>query len=309
MILLPMPGTRRLDRLAPALGAAVGDVEVHRFPDGEVRVRLTDGVDGEDVVLLAELDRPDERLLALLFAAATARDLGAVSVGLVAPYLPYLRQDRRFHPGEGVSARHFARLLSGAVDWLVTVDPHLHRLHSLSEVYDIPTEAARAAPLLADWVRAHVDMPLILGPDAESLQWADAIARQVPAPYAVFGKERSDDRGVAITLPDLAAHVGRRPVLVDDMIASGGTMAAAVRALRTAGWPAPVCLAVHALFAEGAWETLRDAGPSAVVSCNTIAHPSNQVDVQDLLAEAVRRQLRARTADSVTHPSLKGSLR
>lgn len=308
MILLRMPGTARLDRLGPALGASIGEVAVHRFPDGEVRVRLTGALDGEDVVLLAALDRPDERLLATLFAAATARDLGAVSVGLVAPYLPYLRQDRRFHPGEGVSARHFARLLSGAVDWLVTVDPHLHRIHSLSEVYDIPTEAAHAAPLLADWVRAHVDLPLILGPDAESLQWADAIARLIPAPYAVFRKERADDRGVAITLPDLAAHAGRRPVLVDDMIASGGTMAAAVRALRDAGWPAPVCLAVHALFAEGAWEALRDAGASAVVTCNTIAHPSNQVDVQDLLADAVWRQLRSRTADTVPHRRWKGSL-
>jgi len=308
MILLPMPGTARLDRLGPALGASVGEVAVHRFPDGEVRVRLTDALDGEDVVLLAALDRPDARLLPLLFAAATAHELGAVSVGLVAPYLPYLRQDDRFHPGEGVSARYFARLLSGAVDWLVTVDPHLHRIRELSEVYDVPTETAHAAPLLADWIRRHVDAPLLLGPDAESLQWAGAIARLVPAPHAVFRKERTSDRRVAITLPDLAAHAGRRPVLVDDMIASGGTMAAAVRALRAAGWPAPVCLAVHALFAEGAREALRDAGPSAVVTCNTIAHPSNQVDVQDLLADAVWRQLQSRAADTVPHRRLKGSL-
>ena len=91
MILLPMPGTARLDHLGPALGATVGEVEVHRFPDGEVRVRLSGAMNGEDVVLLAALDRPDARLLALLFAAATARELGAATVGLVAPYLPYLR--------------------------------------------------------------------------------------------------------------------------------------------------------------------------------------------------------------------------
>jgi ribose-phosphate pyrophosphokinase len=300
MIVLPMPGCARFGRIGLPPEVVVGAVEVHRFPDGEARVRLAGAVDGEEVILVAALDRPDEKILPVLFVAATARELGAASVGLVAPYLPYLRQDRRFHPGEGVSARQFAALLSRPVDWLVTVDPHLHRIHRLSELFDIPAEAVHAAPLLAEWIREHVEAPLILGPDAESLQWVESIARLVDAPHAVCRKRRTGDRRVEITLPDLAAHAGRRPVLVDDVIASAGTMAAAVRALRSAGWPAPTCLAVHAVFADGAREALRDAGPAAVATCNTIAHPSNRMNVERLLAEAVGRRLRPSPAGTIT---------
>jgi ribose-phosphate pyrophosphokinase len=160
MIVLPMPGS---ESAAACLGVSrgrMGTVEVHRFPDGECRVRLTGRMSGEQVVLYAPLDNPDPKILPLVFAAATARDLGAASVGLVAPYLPYLRQDCRFEPGEGVSARYVAALLSRTVDWLVTVDPHLHRIRALGEVFTIPTRTVHAAPLLADWIRDHITRPL-----------------------------------------------------------------------------------------------------------------------------------------------------
>jgi ribose-phosphate pyrophosphokinase len=291
MILLSMPGTERLSGLARRVRGGAASVGVHRVPDGEARGRLTRTLAGEDVVLVAGLDHPDERILPLLFAAATARELGAASVGLVAPYLPYLRQDRRFQPGEGVSARHVADLISGAVQWLVTVDPHLHRIPTLADLFDIPAEALHAAPLLAAWIRAHVEHPLILGPDAESGQWVAAIARQVDAPHDVFSKRRRGDRRVDLTPPDLTAHAGRRPVLVDDIVSSGVTMAKAVRALRTAGWPAPTCLAVHAIFADRAYDEVLEAGAATIVTCNTVAHASNRIDVEPLLAEAVARRL------------------
>jgi ribose-phosphate pyrophosphokinase len=99
---LCLPGAERLaERLRKRLDAEPASLAIHRFPDSERCVRITGDVAGRAVVLVAALDRPDEKLLPLLFAAATARDLGATTVGLVAPYLPYLRQDRRFHPGEG----------------------------------------------------------------------------------------------------------------------------------------------------------------------------------------------------------------
>lgn len=291
MIILTMPGSQRLGRIAGDLHGTTGAVEVHRFPDGEGRVRINGLVEDTDVVLVAGLEHPDEKVLPLLFATATARDLGAASVGLVAPYLPYLRQDRRFHAGEGVSARYFAGLLSRTVDWLVTVDPHLHRIPTLAELFTVPAEAVHAAPLLAAWIRRHVEAPLILGPDAESIQWVASIARLVDAPHDVFDKRRMGDRRVELRLPDLSAHSGRRVVLVDDIISSGSTMAAAVRALRTAGWPAPACLAVHGLFADGAHALLRSAGAGAIVTCNTIPHPSNAINVHGLLVDAVNRRL------------------
>ena len=168
-------------------------------------------------------------MLPLLFAAATARELGASRVGLVAPYLAYMRQDRRFKPGEAVTSRQVARLLSDAFDWLVTVDPHLHRYSSLADIYSIPTHVVHAAPLIAEWIKANVTNPLIIGPDSESEQWVAAVASDVGAPYSVLEKVRHGDRDVEIRLKDLEQWKGRTPVLVDDIISTGRTMIEAVR--------------------------------------------------------------------------------
>jgi ribose-phosphate pyrophosphokinase len=292
-VVLSLPGNERLAaRLGAGLGLGVGAIGLHRFPDGEARVQIAQLVAGKQVVLAATLGRPDEKLLPLLFAAATARNLGAASVGLVAPYLAYLRQDRRFEPGQGVSARYFARLLSGAFDWLVTVDPHLHRISKLEELYTIPVQVVHSAPRLRDWIRAHIERPMIIGPDAESAEWVSVLAAQAGAPYAVLSKRRLGDRTVDIRLPDLSACVGRQPVLVDDIVSSGATMIEAIRLLKEAGWPAPACVAVHGVFAEGAYEGLQEAGAAGIVTCNTIIHASDQIDVLDLLVPAAERCLR-----------------
>lgn len=295
MIVLSLPGTGHI-RLARRLHAMPGRVAVHRFPDGEVRVGLPTAVEGLEVVLVANLTPPDRCLLPVLFAADTARDLGATSLGLVVPYLPYMRQDRSFEPGQGVSAPQFAGLLSRAVDWLVTVDPHLHRIRSLNDIFSIPATPVHAAGLIARWIRERVADPIILGPDSESRQWVASVAKLAGAPSAVFAKSRSGDRSVTLTLPDLRGHGGRQPVLVDDIIASGATMAAAVRALRRAEYPAPTCLAVHGLFAGDAFERLQDAGAAAIVTTNTVRHASNAIDVTPLLAEAVAARLPAAKA-------------
>ena len=293
-IVLALPENDRLaNRIGAFLGLDVSDVVVHRFPDGEARVRVNRSVAGKAVVLTATLDRSDQKVLPLLFTAATARDLGASSVGLVAPYLAYMRQDRRFEPGEGVSARHFARLLSGALDWLVTMDPHLHRTAQLEDLYTIPARAATTAPLLAEWIAMNVERPVVIGPDAESAQWVETVANRIKAPHAVLSKRRSGDDTVAIKLPDLSACVGHQPVLVDDIIASGATMIEATRLLRRAGWRAPICLAVHAVFAGKSYALLQEAGAAKIVTCNTITHPSNEIDVSRLVATAVEQSLQS----------------
>ena len=292
-VILSLPGNDHIaNRIGASLDLDVSSVVVHQFPDGEARVRLNRRVAGKAAVLVATLNRSDQKILPLLFAAATARDLGAGSVGLVAPYLAYLRQDRQFEPGEGVSARHFGGLLSGAFDWLVTVDPHLHRIGKLEELYTIPALVASTAPLLAEWIGNQVERPVLIGPDAESAQWVEAVAGLIRVPHVVLNKRRSGDESVAISLPDLRRCMGHQPVLLDDIIASGATMQEATRLLRRAGWPAPICLAVHAVFAGTAYQALQDAGAAKIATCNTIPHPSNAIDVSRVIASAVGETLR-----------------
>jgi ribose-phosphate pyrophosphokinase len=292
-LILALPGGERMAaRLHQALHGAPGALAIHRFPDGEIRVRISGDVAGRTVVLVGSLDRPDDKILPLLFAAATARELGATAVGLVAPYLAYLRQDAAFRPGESVSARHFARLLSEAVSWLVTVDPHLHRIHQLRDLFSIRTEVVRAAPLIAGWIRKEVSCPVIVGPDEESAQWVEKVATLARAPWVTLAKRRCGDDAVELTLPSMAGLRGRQPVLVDDIVSSGGTMLATARLLESAGFPSPRIVAVHAVVVEGAIENLQRAGGLELVSCNTIDHPTNRIDVAEAVRAAVVHQLR-----------------
>jgi ribose-phosphate pyrophosphokinase len=298
LLLFGMPNNERMtEALLSALDdgrrdpaatiAARGDLTLRRFPDGESYVRLASPVRDRDVALVCTLEHPDDKVLPLLFTAATARDLGAARVGLVAPYLSYMRQDRRFVDGEGVTSTYFASLLSRAFDWLVTVDPHLHRRTSLGEIYTIPCEVVHAAPRVAAWIREHVRQPLLIGPDAESAQWVAAVAGAAGAPSIVLEKVRRGDRDVSVSVPDVDRWRGHTPVLVDDIVSTAKTMIETVGHLRRLALPAPVCIAVHAVFATGAYGELLATGAERVVSCDTIPHPSNEISLVDDLAAAV----------------------
>jgi ribose-phosphate pyrophosphokinase len=244
------------------------------------------------VAIVATLDNPNEKTLPLIFLADALRDLGATRVGLVAPYLSYMRQDARFRPGEAITSRSFAALMSNHVDWLLTVDQHLHRYAALSDVYAIPATAVHVATDLGMWIAANIDSPFIIGPDAESRQWVDGIAAAAHAPSTVLTKTRRGDGEVIESIPELGDHpASHTPVLVDDIISTGQTMIAAIRHLRQQGANAPICLAVHAVFANDAYGKLRSAGASGVVTTNTITHASNCIDVVPAIARELRRQL------------------
>lgn len=293
-LLLPFAGSEDLaDALAERLDLPVGELEWRRFPDGESYLRVHDDPAGRDVLVVARLDHPDDKLASLLFAADLLRELGAARIGLVCPYLPYMRQDMRFRPGEAVTSRPFARWLSGGFDWLVTVDPHLHRYASLDELYSLDSRVVEAAPALADWVAGQVDDPVLVGPDGESEQWVSAVAALRNLPWRVFTKKRHGDRDVTLQLPELDALAGHTPVLVDDIISSGTTMAEAARALITAGFDAPVVVGVHGLFGEQARETLAAAGIARIVCTNSVDAPEAEIDLAPLLAEVVGEWLRS----------------
>lgn len=288
-LLLALPGSEGVAaRLTALLGADSGAAVVQRFPDGETYVRIASAVAKRDVILVATLDHPDEKLLPLVYLADAARDAGAWRVGLVAPYLAYLRQDRRFQEGEAITSRSFAWILSATVDWLVTVDPHLHRYRSLAELYTIRAAAVHVAADLGRWIAAEVSNPLIIGPDAESGQWANAVACAANAPAIILEKERHSATAVSVSVPEASRHADRTPVLIDDIISTAQTMIEAARHLRERGLRPPVCVAVHGIFAAGAYRALRDAGVASVVTCNTIPHETNAIDVMPRVADAVR---------------------
>ena len=279
--------TSLLESIEASQGLERGEIEHRRFPDGECYIRLLTPVDDRAVIILCSLDRPDERLMALILAADAARRQGAYQVGLIAPYLAYMRQDQQFRSGEAVSVHSFAAILSEHFDWLVTSEPHLHRIAKLSDVYSIPARTAEATGPIGDWIASNVKDPYLIGPDSESAAWIERIADYSGAQFAVFEKQRLGDRQVRMagSLDMMQPHM--TPVVIDDIVSSGGTMAAITNQIAQFSDQAAVCIAVHALAEK--MPQFADASSAAprFVSCNSVAHPSNSIDIAEpLLLEA-----------------------
>lgn len=291
LLLYTMPGNEGMARqLAELLPAEPGQLLVHRFPDEETYLRVASNIRGREAALVCTLNEPDAKLTQLLFASDLLRELGSKRIGLIAPYLAYMRQDCRFKEGEAITSKSFARQISACFDWLVTVDPHLHRYASLDELYSIPTAIAHASPLLGDWVGAHVINPLLVGPDSESDQWVRSVAARARAPHITLTKHRIGDRQVRIHLPDLGKYRGCTPVLIDDIVSSGTTLLAAAHELAAAGFAKPVCLIVHALCKSSDFDLLRSV-TSQIISSDTIPHSSNGVAVAEPLTASIRQMV------------------
>jgi len=286
-VILALPGNEIFAQgLVEAGAGELGAIETRQFPDGESYVRILSDVAGRAVALVSTLARPDESFLRLLFLADAARSHGATGITLIAPYLAYMRQDRRFKFGEAVTSKTFARLISSSFDRLVTVDPHLHRYPALSSVYDIPSLTLHAAPLLADWIAASIDRPLLIGPDEESEQWVSAIAARIGAPHAVLRKVRHGDRDVEVEIPDLSPWKGLQPVLVDDIASSGNTLIEAARKLPLQGFSQPDVVIVHGIFAGDSYARLAPLC-KRIVSTDSVRHSSNGIGLAPLIAEAL----------------------
>jgi len=273
-------------RLAQQLCLEVAMIELHRFPDGEIKIRLPLPLPPHTVIF-SSLQQPNEKLIALLFASRTAREQQVRELTLIAPYLCYMRQDRAFNDGEAISQLHIGRLLAELFDRVVTVDPHLHRVDTLASV--LPAKQVinlSAAPLIGQFLKHRFAKPLILGPDAESRQWVAQVAHAIDADTAVCDKIRHGDTRVTVTLPALDIN-GREVVLVDDIISTGGTLARVTEKLLAAGALSVSCFATHALISPADTARLQSCGIQHIWSTDSVPHPSNVVALAPLLGDAL----------------------
>jgi len=292
MIVLGFPENRaQASELADALGCAYAGIDIHRFPDGESRLTLPPQLPAR-VILFRSLHDPNAKLTELLIAAGGARTLGAGRLALVAPYLCYMRQDMAFAPGQPVSQKIIGALLAQQFDAVLTIDPHLHRVATLTEA--VPAQQAiclTATDLLGEFLRTRLPPDAVLiGPDEESAQWVGRVAAPGQFACAVARKQRFGDADVRVTLPDIDVR-GRDTVLVDDVIASGHTMMEAARALLGRGAASVRAIATHGLFAPGAREGMRAAGITDVWVTDAIAdtgHTDALLPTAGLIADAFR---------------------
>jgi ribose-phosphate pyrophosphokinase len=279
-------------RLAARLGTAMYEIEVHRFPDEELRVTV--GPAAPTTIIYASLDRPNDKLLAILFAAEALRRTGAKRLVLVAPYLCYMRQDAAFLEGEAISQKVIGRLIAGTVDRIVTVDAHLHRTKNIEDVFQgIAADNLSAIPAIADFLRVTGFDPatIVVGPDAESRPWASDLANRLSADYAVAQKLRRGDRTVEILFADQTIFAGRPVLLIDDIVSSGSTVLACVKTLTVAGAKAIDAVITHALYPPEMTGALLNAGLRSIRSTHSVPHPTNAIELDAILTDALRREL------------------
>lgn len=277
------------NRLAAALGIGCQIVTSRRFPEGERQVQV--GETGPATLLYRTLADPDERLVELLLAADALRDRGARRLTLVAPYLPYMRQDIAFAPGQAVSQRVIGRLFARAFDAVVTVDPHLHRTPHLADVLPgcIAVDVSAAATI-ASALRGRLPADaLLVGPDVESRPWVAAMAAALGLDCLVGEKQRHGLREVTITLPASARLAGRAVLLVDDILSSGGTLIACAGQLRAAGARLAGAAITHCFAGADDLARLAAAGITPLVATDSIPGPAATISLAPALAEAIRR--------------------
>jgi ribose-phosphate pyrophosphokinase len=273
-------------RIAQHLGLNYSPATIKTFPDGELYLRLHSDVKNKKLILLVNFGkRPNEALVETLFLSETMHEKGVEEVILVAPYLPYLRQDAEFNLGEVVSAKMLANLLYKAhIDALVTVDPHLHRFKELSELFKMKAVKVTAMPLLAEFFLKNFGEALVVAPDEEAEQWARVFSEKINSPYVVLEKHRYSDTEVEVSgsMPR-----GSSAVIVDDIISTGGTIVETTRKLREQGFTSIYVCVTHALLVQDADSRIFQAGVKGIVSTDTVINPYACVSVAKVISEAL----------------------
>ena len=263
--------------LAASLGRALqltpGACRIQRFPDGELDIDLGCELRDAEVFILQGLHAPaGEHLLELSLLADVARRAGARSVTALVPYLGYARHDRRVTGREPLGARVVAELIAASrVDRVVALDLHSRAVEGC---FPNPVEHADAVPLLVESVRARLTRPaVVVSPDLGAVKRAEAFARPLGLPSAVVHKQRlsgSEVKAVSIVGDVKGLHV----VLVDDMISTGGTLAAAVETVLAHGAVGPVTVvASHGLFVGSANERLSRLPLERVIVTDSVPAP------------------------------------
>ena len=261
----------------PELGLAVckhlrmepGRMDIQRFPDSETKVRIKDDVRGINAFIIQPTCPPvNESLMELLIMVDALRRASAKSITAVLPYFGYARQDRKHEGRVPITAKLVANLIAASgVDRVLTVDLHAHQLQGF---FDLPLDHLYATPALIGYLKGlKLENPVMVSPDAGSVKMATRYAKQMNCGIAIIEKKRISDETVetGYVMGDVKdADV----IIVDDMITSGGSMAAAIETARNYGARSVRVMATHGLFVSRAFERLAEANPTEIVVSDTV---------------------------------------
>ena len=279
--MLIVPGsnfTRQSMELAKRLGAEVVEVEKKVFPDGELYVRLK-GLPsdlGSTCVAVANTMYPsqDTALVETLLLLNAVHKAGGKDVVLVAPYLPYMRQDKVFLQGEPVSAEVVLEVLTRTIKRGLVVD-----VHNPSVLENRPWTNILVSDMLVAQALKYVNDPIVMAPDKGALERAGFAASKLNLEFDYLIKERDRVTGEVTVKPKSVSVAGRDVVIVDDIISTGGTLAEAAKFLRSQGARRIVVAATHGLLVGGAMRKMDEAGFSKIILADTLGVTHNSPSI------------------------------
>jgi ribose-phosphate pyrophosphokinase len=281
------------EEIARHLGIELCRVNLGRFADGEISVRIDENVRGNDVFILQPTNPPAENIMELLLLIDAARRASAARITCVMPYYGYARQDRKDQPRVPIGAKLMANMIQAAgVDRVLGVDFHQHQLQGF---FDVPVDHLYAMPVFtAHYRKMQLHEPVVVAPDVGSAKMARGFAKRLNASLAIIDKRRPQPN-VSEVVNVVGDVEGHDCILVDDMIDTAGTVSEASRALKKLGAEDIYICATHALLSGPARQRLNDAPVKEVAVTDTIAIPEERrpsqlcvLTVGDLLSKAIR---------------------
>jgi ribose-phosphate pyrophosphokinase len=279
--------------IARALGAKAHFPVVERFPDGETHV-VAPAIEGTAIYVQTMHPYPNEMLTEMEFTIDLLKELGAVRVIAVVPYLAYTRQDTRHVEGEGIAVKSMLRMLEAAgVNDIVSVDIHLHRLglEALSGMTSIKLHEVSAVDALAKEAGRFLEKPVVVGPDSESERWAMRAAELLDSNYDVLEKHRISPKEIEIR-PRTMDVKDRDVLIIDDIVSTGDTIKKVIESLRAKGANEIAAAFTHGVLSgEDAAAGLYRAGATYLISTNTIDNEFSRVNVGPIIASKLKELL------------------
>jgi len=281
------------EEIARNLGVDLCRVNLGRFADGEISVRIDENVRGNDVFIFQPTNPPAENVMELLLLIDAARRASAARITCVMPYYGYARQDRKDQPRVPIGAKLMANMIQAAgVDRVLGVDFHQHQLQGF---FDVPVDHLYAMPVFtAHYRKMQLIEPVVVAPDVGSAKMARGFAKRLNATLAIIDKRRPQPN-VSEVVNVVGDVEGHDCILVDDMMDTAGTVSEAARALRNLGAKDIYICATHALLSGPARSRLNDAPIKEVAVTDTIAIPDERrpnklcvLSVGELLSKAIR---------------------
>ena len=281
------------EEIAKILDTEVGKSKVHHFADGEILVEIDESVRGKDVFIVQSTSNPvTENLMEILVLTDALKRASAKEITAVIPYFGYARQDRKAKPRQPITSRLVADLLTTAgVDRVVTVDLHARQIQGF---FDIPVDEMEALPLICKYFKnKNIEDLCIVSPDHGGATRARKMGEALDCPIAIIDKRRPKPN-VAEVMGIIGDVKDKNCILIDDMIDTGGTIAAGAAVLKEKGAKDVYIACTHGVLSGPAVERLQDSVAKEVVITDTINIPEEKkfdklvsISVAELLAHTI----------------------